>query len=78
MDKSYVFSFNNFEKLYETYYGKTIKLRYFLRAVINKKYNAVKEEFEFGVLLPSTEDDVEQINPLKMEVGIEDCLHIEF
>ena len=70
MDKSYVFSFNNFEKLYETYYGKTIKLRYFLRAVINKKYNAVKEEFEFGVLLPSTEDDVEQINPLKMEVGI--------
>jgi vacuolar protein sorting-associated protein 26 len=53
-------------------------LRYFLRVFINKKYNAVKEEFEFGVLLPSTEEDVDQINPLKMEVGIEDCLHIEF
>lgn len=77
-DMNYDFSFKNFEKLYETYYGKMIKLRYALKVTIKKNYNSIQKEYEFGVLLPTTENDVDEVNPLKMEVGIEDCLHIEF
>lgn len=77
-DKSFPFSFNNFEKLYETYYGKTIKLRYFLRVTAHKKYGKLSDEAEFGVLLPTTVNDVDEVTPLKMEVGIEEFLHIEF
>lgn len=75
---NYEFSFKNFEKLYETYYGKMIKLKYMLRVTIKKNYNSIQKEYEFGVLLPTVENDIDEINPLKMEVGIEDCLHIEF
>lgn len=77
-DVTFPFNFNNFEKLYESYYGKTIKLKYFLRVTIIKKYNKLSDEVEFGVVLPTVENDIDEENPLKMEVGIEDFLHIEF
>jgi hypothetical protein len=74
---TYPFSFAKAEKQFESYIGINVKLRYFIRVKIGRSYAPnVKREFDFAVqCLTSTPED----NPtLKMEVGIEDCLHIEF
>lgn len=44
----------------------------------NYKFSTTKEQ-DFAVLLPdeSVERETEVV-PMKMEVGIEDCLHIDF
>jgi vacuolar protein sorting-associated protein 26 len=45
--------------------------------IINRNYNRITKEEEFIVFNPvSTNNYVDK--PIKMEVGIEDCLHIEF
>lgn len=71
------FAFNRVEKQFETYAGKYCRLRYFLRAVIAKGFtgNTVREK-EFAVFIPTNQ--AEQDTSIKMEVGIEECLHIEF
>ena len=76
-DKTYEFSFNKVDKSYETYCGTAVQLRYFVRVTINRGYapRVIKEE-EFAV--NSTEEEPEAQSLIKMEVGIEDCLHIEF
>jgi len=75
--KSYPFEFANVEKQYETYTGANVRLRYFVRVKVTRQYasNIVKT-VDFAVQNVSTEPDIN--NPIKMEVGIEDCLHIEF
>lgn len=90
-DKDYKFAYNKFEKLYETYSGNNVKLRYFLRATIKRNYgNPIIKEFEFAVFLPLADapeasllsstmpTQQTQGTPIKMEVGIEECLQIEF
>ncbi len=76
-DKTYEFAFSKVEKPYETYAGMKINLRYFVRVTINRGYasKVVKEE-EFAVNNVEEEPDAQSL--IKMEVGIEDCLHIEF
>lgn len=76
-NKTYTFSFPKFEKQFETYSGIGVKLRYFVRITINRQYfpKIVKEK-DFAVNLPSQEPELTQ--NIKMEVGIEECLHIEF
>jgi len=76
-DKTYNFTFSKFEKQFETYSGIGIRLRYFLRVTINRQYAPkISKEKDFAVYLPSIEP--EETQNIKMEVGIEDCLHIEF
>ena len=48
-----------------------------MHVVINSKYNRITKEEEFIVFTPQTEGPSGS-HPIKMEVGIEDCLHIEF
>jgi len=48
-----------------------------VNVVINRNYNRVTKEEEFIVFNPLTEQPSAG-HPIKMEVGIEDCLHIEF
>ena len=70
------FEFKNVEKVYESYSGINVKLRYFLRVTINRRMSDVVKEREIWVhsfRLPPDSN-----NAIKMEVGIEDCLHIEF
>jgi vacuolar protein sorting-associated protein 26 len=45
--------------------------------VINRNYNRITKEEEFIVFNPIHEQPTAG-HPIKMEVGIEDCLHIEF
>ena len=53
-------------------------LRYFLRFTINvkKAISNISKELDFWVHNFQTEPEIN--NSIKMEVGIEDCLHIEF
>jgi vacuolar protein sorting-associated protein 26 len=76
-NKEYPFEFCNVEKQHETYRGINVKLRYFIRVKITRQYapNVVKE-VDFAVQNLHKEPTVNQ--SIKMEVGIEDCLHIEF
>jgi len=73
------FSFDGTKKTLDTYSGTNVRLRYFVRVRISRSYGTkIQKEYDFAVQNitppPSKED-----NPcLKMEVGIEDCLHIEF
>jgi len=75
--KSYPFEFTNVEKQYETYNGNNVRLRYFVRVKITRQYasNIVKS-IDFAVQNLGEEPEIN--NSIKMEVGIEDCLHIEF
>ncbi|XP_075155426.1 vacuolar protein sorting 26 [Haematobia irritans] len=73
---SYPFEFPNVEKQYEIYNGSNVRLRYFLRATIIRRISDITKEVDIAVHTLCSYPDVN--NPIKMEVGIEDCLHIEF
>lgn len=53
-------------------------VRYFVRVTITRSalYANVVQEFDFAVQNLGREPEIN--NSIKMEVGIEDCLHIEF
>lgn len=75
-DEHIEFRFPAVDKQHESYNGVNVKLRYFLRLVIIKRFsNIVKEEDVFVHALSAYPEANASI---KMEVGIEDCLHIEF
>merc|ERR1712093_736419 len=79
MDKSteFPFEFSNVEKLHESYNGINVRLRYFVKFTIVRQYSSnITKEHEFWVQKPTIEPEIN--NSIKMEVGIEDCLHIEF
>lgn len=73
---SYPFDFANVEKPYEVYNGSNVRLRYFLRVTLVRRLNDIVKTVDFAVHTLCSYPDVN--NPIKMEVGIEDCLHIEF
>eukprot|EP01083_Nonionella_stella_P051169 135887_1 len=76
-DSSYKFEFNDPDiKKYEAYDGINVRLRYFIRIRISRSYSSISKEFDFAV--QKIQNKPEANNALKMEVGIEDCLHIEF
>eukprot|EP00258_Populus_trichocarpa_P008562 XP_002314237.2 vacuolar protein sorting-associated protein 26A [Populus trichocarpa] len=75
--KAYPFEFSTVEMPFESYNGVNVRLRYILKVTISRNYvNNIVEYQDFVVHnctpLPSIN------NSIKMEVGIEDCLHIEF
>lgn len=72
----YTFEFPNVEKPFESYTGSNVRLRYFLKVTIVRRLSDVIKELELVVHTLSSYPDMN--NPIKMEVGIEDCLHIEF
>lgn len=56
--------------------GGFLILRYFLRATISRRLNDISKEMDIVVHTLSTYPELN--SSIKMEVGIEDCLHIEF
>eukprot|EP00808_Paulinella_micropora_P008840 g4281.t1 len=83
-EQSWDFDFANIEKPYESYSGTNVRLsgtnvrlRYFVRVKITRSYSTnIVKVVDFGVQNLGTKPN--QNFPIKMEVGIEDCLHIEF
>ena len=74
--KDYKWKFTSVDKSCETYRGNSAGVRYFVRLTVQRPYGAnITREQDFAVqnLYPPPET-----TSLKMEVGIEDCLHIEF
>ncbi|KAJ7480100.1 vacuolar protein sorting-associated protein 26-domain-containing protein [Mycena galericulata] len=74
--QTYDFNFKNVEKQFESYQGINVKLRYFIRVSISRRMADVSKERDLWVhsfRLPADTNAT-----IKMEVGIEDCLHIEF
>lgn len=77
--QSLPFEFNNVEMEYDSYRGVQVRLRYLLRVTITRPYGAsVVRDFPFWVRNYQPEGPPANLPPVKMEVGIEDCLHIEF
>jgi len=75
--KQYKFKFGAVDKQNETYHGINVRLRYFVRLSIVRNYaNNVTKEVD--MIVQNLYPEPEMNNSLKMEVGIEDCLHIEF
>jgi len=75
--KSYPFEFANVDKSQESYNGVNISLNYYLKVIITRNLSPnITKQIEFWVrnfsVAPETNSNI------KMEVGIEDCLHIEF
>lgn len=73
---SYRFDFQQVEKPYESYVGANVKLRYFLRVTIVRRLTDLVREMDLIVATLATYPETN--TSIKMEVGIEDCLHIEF
>ncbi len=76
---TFSFNFNNVEKQFETYRGSKITVRYILKVTINSSLKQYTQDLEFGVSNP-TEESILKIdnNPIRLEVGIEDWLHLIF
>jgi len=75
--KSWPFTFDNVERQHESYNGSSVSLNYFVRVSILRSFNTnITKQVEIWQRnYGSTPDSNSNI---KMEVGIEDCLHIEF
>jgi len=73
---SFDFEFNQVEKPFETYAGVNVRLRYFLKVTMERRLTNLTKELDLAVHTLATYPDMN--NPIKMEVGIEECLHIEF
>merc|ERR1719410_2238656 len=74
---TFPFKFKSIEKPYETYHGRNVSIRYIVRVAIERKYlPPITNEKEVIVQVLGEEPPGNE--PIKMEVGIEDCLHIEF
>ncbi|CAL5093485.1 unnamed protein product [Urochloa decumbens] len=75
--KAYPFEFSTVEMPYESYNGTNVRLRYILKVTIGRNYvGNIVEYRDFCVRNYSPVPTIN--NSIKMEVGIEDCLHIEF
>ncbi|KAG8922805.1 Vacuolar protein sorting-associated protein 26B [Tulasnella sp. 419] len=74
--QTFDFHFKNVEKQFESYQGINVKLRYFVRLTIARRLAEVVKEKDIWV--HSYRMPPDSNNSIKMEVGIEDCLHIEF
>uniref|UniRef100_A0A8B9KCL0 VPS26, retromer complex component B n=2 Tax=Astyanax mexicanus TaxID=7994 RepID=A0A8B9KCL0_ASTMX len=82
--QTFDFEFTHVEKPYESYtadfkkpyYIYLLYYFYFLRATVSRRLNDLSKEMDIVVHTLSTYPELN--SSIKMEVGIEDCLHIEF
>lgn len=73
---TFPFHFKNVEKPYESYSGINVRLRYFLRVTVSRRMADVIREKDLWVYSYRMPPETNSV--IKMDVGIEDCLHIEF
>ncbi|CEP18776.1 hypothetical protein [Parasitella parasitica] len=71
------FEFKNVEKQYECFYGVNVRVRYYICLEITRKFSNITRERDVWVYSYPTLPSKISANK-KMEVGIEDSLHIEF
>ncbi|KAG6517717.1 hypothetical protein ZIOFF_021115 [Zingiber officinale] len=88
--KTFPFEFSSVEMPYESYNGINVRLRYVLKVTISRHYvsnivehqdfwvKAFDHNFSIWLFVRNYTPAPTINNSIKMEVGIEDCLHIEF
>ncbi|EFJ42180.1 hypothetical protein VOLCADRAFT_77226 [Volvox carteri f. nagariensis] len=76
--KTFPFEFQNVELQYDSYRGSQVRCRYLLRVTVVGKGMTPDSKRDFPLWVRNYEKLHEATVPIKMEVGIEDCLHIEF
>ncbi|KAK7951887.1 retromer subunit PEP8 [Apiospora aurea] len=74
--QTFDFNFKNVEKQYESYNGINVKLRYLVRVTVSRRMADVIREKDIWVYSYRIPPEIN--SSIKMDVGIEDCLHIEF
>ncbi|KAG6572732.1 vacuolar protein sorting-associated protein 26A [Phytophthora cinnamomi] len=77
-EATFRFDFAKVDKPHESYYGKSVKLRYVLRATLTRGNYASSLVHEQDLWVQRVAPPPPVDRSIKMEVGIEDCLHIEF
>jgi len=71
------FFFRNMDKQHESYRGRNVSVRYFAKVVLERKFlPPIQKEHDIWIQVLGKAPA--QNEAIKMEVGIEDCLHIEF
>lgn len=77
--ESYPFEFKNVEKQYESYRGKNVRLRYYIKVTVSRRsLLEITREKELWVYQITEIPSQKSHSLVKMDVGILDCLHIEF
>ncbi|KAL1742294.1 vacuolar protein sorting-associated protein 26-domain-containing protein [Schizophyllum fasciatum] len=78
--QTFDFNFKAVEKQFESYIGINVKLRYFVRLTLTRRMGLPSSTLtkDRDIWVHSFRMPPEANNSIKMEVGIEDCLHIEF
>ncbi|KAG1668632.1 hypothetical protein FOA52_002485 [Chlamydomonas sp. UWO 241] len=75
---TYPFEFRNVEMQYDSYRGNQVRCRYLVKVTVTGKGMIPDSKSDTGMWVRNYEEVSEAGAPIKMEVGIEDCLHIEF
>eukprot|EP01134_Creolimax_fragrantissima_P002805 CFRG2805T1 len=73
---TYPFEYLNVEKMHESYNGLRTRLRYYLRVTITRRMTDIVKEYDIWVHTLHDRPDNNKV--IRMEVGVEDALHIEF
>ncbi|MEW5305273.1 MAG: hypothetical protein WDW36_007826 [Sanguina aurantia] len=76
--RAFPFEFRNVEMQYDSYKGPNVRCRYFMRVTVTGKGITPDCKKDSAFWVRNYEAMHEATAPIKMEVGIEDCLHIEF
>lgn len=76
--RQYSFQFTNVDKAYDTYSGINVRLRYFLRITVLRAQYTPDIVKEVDICVQHCVDEPPSNSSIRMEVGIEDALHIEF
>jgi len=76
--KGYKFTFENVDRAHESYFGINVSLHYFIRVTVQKSLNVSSTTKQVEFFQRIFQQPPENTGNIKMEVGIEDCLHIEF
>ncbi|KAI9910064.1 hypothetical protein PsorP6_010458 [Peronosclerospora sorghi] len=77
-ENRFAFEFADVAKPHESYYGRSVTLRYFLRATLARGTYASSVAQEQDICVQQIVAPRPGDRSIKMEVGIEECLHIEF
>jgi len=72
------FEFQRADLVNESYNGQNVRLRYLIRATMFRSGLASNTVKEMDIWVVNYDKPPQMNNTIKMEVGIEDCLHIEF
>ncbi|SCV00332.1 LANO_0F06326g1_1 [Lachancea nothofagi CBS 11611] len=83
--QNFPFNFKDVEKRYEAYRGKNVDVTYYVKVTVFRKSTDIVKHKRFWCLLyhpdptpPTVANPSDERKPVKLDIGIENCLHIEF